>query len=264
MQLTKRLQAVADLVSPGNRVADVGCDHAYIPIYLAEYEISPHIIAIDINQGPIDRAKENIIKYGCQDRIETRKSKGLEQLEAGEADTILIAGMGGALTIEILTAHMEVLRSVRELVLQPQSEIYKVRRMLKEQNFLITQENMVEEDGKYYVMMRAVPVCLVQAVSSDLVSEVPGSTDKEASGGFIKAASVYELSAEEHFQYGRLLLEMRHPVLQSFLLWDLGLCEGIMDNLTEERTEAVRLRRQEIKDRMRIIRIGLGYFTNDK
>lgn len=239
MQLTKRLQAVADLVSQGNRVADVGCDHAYISIYLSKYEISPHIIAMDVNQGPIDRAKENIIKYGYKDRIETRKSNGLERLEPGETDTILIAGMGGALTIQILTARMEVLRSVRELVLQPQSEIYKVRQMLKEQDFLILEENMVEEDGKYYVMMRAVP------------------------RGLVKNVSAYELSTEEQYQYGRLLLEKKHPVLQKFLLWDLGLCEGIMDNLKQEQTENTCLRRQEIEDRMRLIRIGLGYFTND-
>jgi tRNA (adenine22-N1)-methyltransferase len=256
MQLTKRLQAVAGLVSQGNRVADVGCDHAYISIYLAENEISPHIIAMDVNQGPIDRAKENVIKYNCQDRIETRKSNGLERLETGEADTILIAGMGGALMIQILTARLEVLRSVRELVLQPQSEIYKVRQMLTEQRLLILEENMVEEDGKYYVMMKAVP--------GSMVKEAHGGSDKEATYNLVNDVSAYQLLSEEHFQYGRLLLEKRHPVLRKFLLWDLSLCEGIMDNLKKEWTETAQLRKQEIEDRMRLIHIGLEYFTKEK
>ncbi len=236
MQLSKRLQAVADLVTPGNRVADVGCDHAYTSIYLAEHETSPHIIAMDVNQGPIDRAKENIERYGYQDLIETRKSDGLKKLDAGEADTILIAGMGGALTIQILTDRMEVLGSIRELVLQPQSEINKVRQMLHEQKFLIVDENMVKEDGKYYVMMRAHPKIVT------------------------KNCSEYQLFREEHYLYGRLLLERKHPILKEFLLWDLSLCEGIMQNLVKEQTENAQLRIKEIEDRIRLIQSGLGYF----
>ncbi len=155
VRLSRRLQAVADFVTSGSRIADVGCDHAYTSIYLAEHGIAPGIIAMDVNQGPIDRAKENIRKYGHSDIIETRKSDGLEKLEPGEADTILIAGMGGALMVQILTNKKEVLQSVKELVLQPQSEIHKVRRMLQEEGFLIVGEDMVKEDGKYYFIMKA-------------------------------------------------------------------------------------------------------------
>lgn len=237
MQLSKRLQAVADLVTPGNRVADVGCDHAYIPVYLAEHSISPHIIAMDINQGPIDRAKENIIKYGYQDKIETRRSDGLEKLEAGEADTIIIAGMGGALTIQILTGQPWVLRSVRELVLQPQSEIHKVRQMLHQYDYLITEENMVKDDGKFYTMMKAVP------------------------RNHIKDIRAYTLTEKEHFYYGRLLLEQKHPVLQEFLLWDYNLSQEIMNSLRKEPTENARLRIDELQDKLGLIRSGLGYYN---
>lgn len=239
MQLSKRLQAVADLVTQGNRVADIGCDHAYISIYLAEHEIAPQIIAMDVNQGPIDRAKENILKYGYQELISTRKSDGLEKLEPGETDTILIGGMGGALTIDILTARPEVLNSVRELVLQPQSEIFKVRQMLGEKGFLIINENMVKEDGKYYVMMKAVPQ------HTAMVSEP------------------YLLTREEHYHYGKLLLEQKHPVLKKFLMWDLGLSEGIMEALKNEKTENSLSRRKEIEDRINLIHTGLSYFAKD-
>lgn len=236
MQLSKRLQAVADLMTPGSRVADVGCDHAYIPIYLAENKLSPHIIAMDINQGPIDRAKDNIIKYGCQDRIETRKSDGLEKLEAGEADTVIIAGMGGALTVQILTEQSWVLQSVPALVLQPQSEIHKVRQMLDQYSYFIVSENMVKEDGKYYVMMKAVP------------------------GNDRRDVQAYKLTEKEHFYYGRLLLEQKHPVLKEFLLWDLGLSREIMKLLQTEQTENARARQEELQEKIGLLQTGLGYY----
>lgn len=236
MQLSKRLQAVAELVTPGSRVTDVGCDHAYASIYLAKNAISPHVIAMDVNQGPIDRAKENIIKYGCEEKIEARKSNGLEKLNIGEADTILIGGMGGALMIQILSEKIEVMKSSRELVLQPQSEIHKVRYFLQEQDFLITDENMMKEDGKYYVMMKAVPKLSYKDINS------------------------LKLMKEEHFYYGKLLLERRNPILKEFLLWDLSLCQGILNTLTGGQTENSRLRQKEIQDRMDMIVTGLSYF----
>lgn len=239
MQLSNRLKSVADLVTPGNRVADVGCDHAYTSIYLAEHKISPHIIAMDINQGPILRAKENIIKYGYETFIETRKSDGLERLEIGEADTVIIAGMGGGLVVQILTKRPEIMKSVRELVLQPQSEIHKVRQMLTDNNFIIIEENMIKEDGKYYPMMKAVPYHQV---------EYPEN---------------YQLSKEEHFYYGRLLLEQHNQVLKQFLLWDLGICQDIMETLTDGQTENSQQRRHEIQDRINLIRCGLGYYKRD-
>jgi tRNA (adenine22-N1)-methyltransferase len=239
MQLSKRLQAVANLVTKGNRVADIGCDHAYTSIYLAKNQISPHIIAMDINQGPIDRAKINIRKYRCENQIETRKSNGLEKLEEQEADTIIIAGMGGALTNQILTDRQDVVKSVRELVLQPQSEIFKVRRMLGDLGFVIIEENMLKEDGKYYVMMKAVP-----------------SRDVNYLIGF-------ELLKEEHYHYGRLLLDHKNPILKEFLLWDLGICDDIRKNLEEEQTDNAQLRLQEIRDKIQLIHCGLEYFENN-
>jgi tRNA (adenine22-N1)-methyltransferase len=236
MQLSKRLQAVADLITPGSIAADVGCDHAFTSIYLAEQKISPKIIAMDVNQGPIDRAKENIHKYGFQDQIEVRKSDGLEKLNQGEADSIIIAGMGGALINQILSERMEVVESVRELILQPQSEIHKVRQMLCDIHFIITGENMIKEDGKYYVMMKAEPEYSVK--------------DRKA----------YLPAQKEHFYYGRLLLEQKHPVLKEFLLWDLKICNDIMNQLDEGQKEASLLRREEIRERMDLIKRGLCYF----
>ncbi len=236
MQLSKRLHAVADMVTPGNRVADVGCDHAYTSIYLVEKDIVNKVIAMDVNQGPIDRARDNIEKYGYSNQIETRKSNGLERLQEEEADTILIAGMGGALTIQILEEKQELVKQVKELILQPQSEINKVRIMLQEQNFMIVRENMVKDDGKFYMMMRAIP--------KGMVSE-PGQ---------------YELTKKEHVYYGRLLLEEKHPILQQFLLWDLGLCENILHALRAEQTDNAKAREKELEEKIALIHCGLEYY----
>lgn len=237
MQLSRRLQAVADMVTPGSRVADVGCDHAYIPIYLAENDISPHIIAMDINQGPIDRAQENIEKYGLAGRIETRRSDGLQELKDNEVDCLIIAGMGGALTVRILTDRTEVTKACRELILQPQSEIYKVRELMRKLRYHIISENMVKEDGKYYVMMKAVPE------------------------GFIKDTRSYLLMEEEHIHYGRVLLENRHPILQEYLLWEQGLCNTILQDLTNEETDNTLIRRKEINAKLKLIERALGYYN---
>lgn len=236
MQLSKRLQAVADLVTPGNRVADVGCDHAYIPIHLAEHDLSPRIIAMDINQGPIDKAKENIIRHGLEDRIDTRKSNGIEKLNRNEADTIIIAGMGGGLTIQILSEHMEVTKSVRELILQPQSEINKVRQMLSENAYVIIKENMVKDDGKYYMMMKAV--------------------HQEN----IKDSEEFKLLLPEHFYYGRILLQKKNPVLKEFLLWDLGICNEILKTLEAKQTDNAQIRQKEIRNKIVLINSALGYY----
>ncbi len=236
MQLSKRLQAVASLVTPGRRVADVGCDHAYTSIYLIEKEIADKVIAMDVNQGPIDRAKDNIEKYGYSKQIETRRSNGLEKLLEEEVDTILIAGMGGALMIQILEERLELVQKVKELILQPQSEINKVRSKLQDLNFMIVRENMVKDDGKFYMMMKAI------------------------SKGMVSEQDHYELTKKEHFYYGRLLLEEKHPVLREFLLWDFELCENILRTLRAEQTENAMAREKEIEEKIALIRCGLEYY----
>ncbi len=236
MQLSKRLKTVAELVTPGNRVADVGCDHAYTSIYLAKHKISSYIIAMDINQGPLDRAEENIIKYQCEELIEVRKSDGLRKLMPNEADTIIIAGMGGGLTSQILSECMEIVKATKELILQPQSEIFKVRQLLTDYNFIIINENMIKDEGKYYVIIKAVPLEDVDNVAS------------------------YQLIRKEHFYYGRLLLEQKNKILEEYLLWDLKICDEILKTLADGKSDSSLLRKNEIQERIDLNRAGLAYY----
>lgn len=121
--LSKRLEQVASMVTKGNIIADIGTDHGYVPIYLVEKGICPKAYAMDINQGPIESAIKNIENYGLSEKIQAIKSNGLEKLEPEKADTIIIAGMGGELIVNILENGLAKLencsRPVKELVLSP-------------------------------------------------------------------------------------------------------------------------------------------------
>jgi len=127
MQLSKRLSAVAEFVTPGGCLVDVGTDHGYVPIALLEQQKISSAIAMDVNRGPLERAREHIAQYNMGDYIETRLSDGLHALRAGEGDSLLIAGMGGGLTVRILSEGEPLLSGFRELILEPQSDIDRVR-----------------------------------------------------------------------------------------------------------------------------------------
>lgn len=154
--LSRRMQAVADMVSEGNSVCDIGCDHGFVSIYLVEQGISPRVLAMDVREGPLGAAVGHVAERGLGGSIETRLSDGLHNYKIGEADTLLCAGMGGRLMMRILSEERGKTASFRELVLQPQSQIEAFRRFLYEEGYRIAQENMIEEDGKFYPMMRAV------------------------------------------------------------------------------------------------------------
>ena len=147
MELSKRLQAVAGLVTAGSVLADIGTDHAYIPIWLTESGRIRGAVAMDVNPGPLERAEENIREHGLKDHICTRLSDGFAALKPGEADCAVIAGMGGGLTVRILREGRSIVRTLKECILQPQSEIEKVRAFLLEEGFFFLREDMVEEDG---------------------------------------------------------------------------------------------------------------------
>lgn len=233
MELSKRMQAVADLVTVGNKVVDIGTDHAYIPIFLIEENKSPAVIAMDINEGPLKIAENHIKEKHLQDKIKLRLSNGFEKLKPYEAETAVIAGMGGALVIRILDTYRDVTNSLKELILQPQSELSRVRKYLLSEGFIILEEDMVVEEGKYYPMMK-----------------VFFSKDGQTTGW-----------NEAELEYGKLLLEKKHPVLYQFLNRELRIREHILEKLEKQRGENIELRKAEVQKEIEIIRKGLGYYA---
>lgn len=222
MQLSKRLYAVAKLAQGSRYLADVGTDHGYVPIYLVKEAGLEHAIAMDINRGPLERAQNNIRLYGLEDKIETRLSDGVDKLRPGEADTVVIAGMGGALTMNILQQGKEVLSAVETLVLQPQSELFLVRRFLHENGYGIVSESMELDDGKYYPMMKVQHG--EQAKWED-----------------------YE------YRYGKWLIEYGHPVLKEFLEKEYRAYKAIYGELKNKTGEHIWRRLQEVEHEIRMI-----------
>lgn len=243
-RLSDRLQSVADFVTKGSVLADVGCDHGYLPIYLIETGHIPRAIAMDVNPGPLRHAAEHIDSAGLGKYIETRLSDGLKGLRQEEADSLVIAGMGGALTVRILSDTPDVWRKMREVILQPQSEIEAVRRYLYDAGFCIVRENMVEEDGKYYMMMRGISKTAAGVQEGDVIPEC----------GMTAA----------YYRYGGCLIRQRHPVLLRYLEKSRRQLEAIRQNLLrQEQTEAIALRLQEVQEKLSVLKMAWEEMTDE-
>ena len=224
IQLSNRLLAAAGMVTKGNIVADIGCDHAYTSIYLCQAGIAPKVIAMDVNKGPLVGAKAHVEEAGLTEQIDIRLSDGLQRLVPGEADSVLLCGMGGLLMIKILSDYPEATASLKELILQPQSEVGEVRRYLHKQGYEITKEHMLKEDGKFYVMMRAVK------------SELP---------------QAYETECD--YIYGKLLLEEKNPVLAEFLDREHRLRADVLTALSGQDTENANARKESLNREFSLI-----------
>lgn len=244
MELSKRLRAVADFVTPGLTIADIGTDHGYIPIFLVESGSAPSAVAMDINRGPLERAKAHIKEHGLEDKIITRLSDGIDALLPMEAECVVIAGMGGGLMIHILEQDPDNVRGVREWIFEPQSEPEAFRRFLWEHDFRITKENMVEEDGKFYPVIRAVK-------DSDTKPAKNSGTKEQGAGG---------AQADIAFRYGGLLLETRHPVLKRYLLQEKSIKESILQSLKGKDGDRILSRIRELENDLRLNAEALGRY----
>lgn len=233
MELSKRLQAVADLVTAGYKMADIGTDHAYIPISLISEERIPGAVAMDVNEGPLARARIHVREHHMEDKIEMRLSDGFSALKPGEVQSAVIAGMGGALMIRILKEGAEKVSSLDECILQPQSEIEKVRAFLLEEGFLFLEENMVKDDGKYYSMMKVKP---------------DGSKSKEH-------------WSKEQLRYGKLLLEGKNTVLREFLEREIHIKRDILSEICGMDSERTKKRREELEKELEYAEKGMDYYA---
>ena len=235
MQLSERLRAAAGMVTKGNVVADIGCDHAYTSVYLCQAGIAPRVIAMDVNKGPLLGAKAHVEEAGLSEQIDIRLSDGLQKLLPGEADTVLLCGMGGLLMIKILSDYPETTASVKELILQPQSEPAQVRRFLHNRGYEITGEHMLKEDGKFYVLMRAV-----------------------------KSVSPQRSETECEYQYGKLLLEEKNRVLLAYLEREHRLRRDVLAALSGQNTENARMRRESLQQEFLLIEEARNRITERK
>ena len=155
IKLGARLLAAASFVRGGGTLADIGTDHAFLPVYLIQNGLIPRAIASDIGEGPLANAQKTVDLCGLTDRIELRVSDGLKNYAPNEADEIVICGMGGNLIEEILTAAPWVRSEKTHLVLQPMTHAEDVRRYLCENGFVIEAERCVKDGARVYLLISA-------------------------------------------------------------------------------------------------------------
>ena len=246
--LSKRLDAVASLVTPGYTVADVGCDHGWVPIFLVENGIAPKAFAMDVRKGPLSIAGEHVREAGLENRITLFLSDGLTALSAGDADCIIIAGMGGPLIRRILKEGEAVAKSAKELILSPHSEWAQCRRFFAEQGYETLDEQMVEEDGKYYLIVKLKP-------------------KEEAFGEEADSALALE--------YGAFLLKRKDPVLRDYLMKEQNTLMLLLEKLTaqddlgrqgntDSETSRSAQRRSEIRKQLACNRLALEAYQTEQ
>lgn len=198
-QLPKRLETIIERMPASGCIADIGCDHAYVAIEAVRRGKAARALACDVRKGPLQQAAEHILCAGLAGKIETRLSDGLEKVAPGEADTVVVAGMGGPLMERILQGR---LADFGHFVLSPQSEIPHFRRFLLAEGMQIDEETMLIDEGKYYVIFN-----------------VSQRADASSDPMYV---------TEEDFLYGGRLLRRLDPVLKSFLEKEKTRYEGIL------------------------------------
>lgn len=224
VELSLRLEALLAVIDPHSVLADIGTDHAFLPIELIRRGVCRKVIACDVGAGPLQRAADHVKEAGLCDQIETRLADGLLGLCPGEADAVVIAGMGGALMASILekAEGMGILEHLDQLVLQPQSEFEKVREAMQHLGFTAVKERMVEDRGKFYWIISAVR-------NADTVLAVSSSQAKPWAA-----------------RYGTLLPGSKDPVFLSYMERQIRKTEMLLRELEGKEGEAASSRRNEL------------------
>lgn len=279
INISERLKCVAALVNKGARVADIGTDHAYLPIYLVQNGISNKVYACDVRKEPLRRAKLHIDEYGLSDKITTQLCDGLKGINKGDVDTVTICGMGGKLMKNILKAGIDKLGDNTQLVLSAQSELRDFRKYLLETGIDIKSEHMLLEDGKYYFIFDCVyntqdeyylNVTNIQqnniyehaAAAGDIHNDNIHNNDShkedyDKEDNDKKKITAY---AEEELRYGRYLLDNKSEVLYEYLNKELTSCNNIRNSLinNKEQSISIKSRIHAIDEDIAVINKALG------
>lgn len=220
MKLSPRLKAIAYMVPPGSRIADIGTDHGYLSVYLIQTGRAAGAVATDVSHGSLSKAVELVNAVGLQDRVETRLGNGLETLKPGDADTVIIAGMGGVLIKDILKDGGGVLEKAATLLLQPMNAQEVVRKWLLENRYTIEDERLVREKGKIY----------------QIIAAVHGEEREDDSF---------------YLEVGRRLIEKKDPLLSELARKKIRELSDIVGSLEDAGSEEGRERRRECLERIR-------------
>jgi len=216
-----RLRAVADFINH-SVIADIGCDHAYACIYAVASGKADCAYACDVNEGPLSHAAQNIAAHNLTDKIETRLGGGLAPVCGTNAETVIIAGLGGYQIMEILRDGIALMPAVKQLILQPMSEIPEVREYVVTSGFSIESEAIVREGKKFYFIINC----------------APGRTDAYG---------------EEELLLGRPLVREKNKIFAAYLMSEIKKTRAIIKKIDGNTAkDASLLRRDELVHKLRI------------
>jgi tRNA (adenine22-N1)-methyltransferase len=233
MKLTDRLLMIAQEICTGAMVADIGTDHGYIPIYLMKNRIAKKVIATDVRKGPIEIAEKNIKRYGLEGMIETRLGNGLEVIQLGEVDTIILAGMGGLLIRDILMKDLKIANSVARLILQPMVAQDELRRWLVKNGFEIINEKLVAEDHKIYEII-------------------------------VARQGKQQIEEDIYYEIGLKLIENKDPLLESFIQKHIKKQNTIIKHLSQSQSEIGKIKLKECQAKIKKMEEVLKCLKNVK
>lgn len=216
MKLTDRLLKIASLVTEGKRVADIGTDHGYIPVYLLNEGKIPFAVLADINKGPLENARKEVRHNNLLDKVDLRLGSGIEVLKKDEVDEVIIAGMGGILISEILEANLDVSQSVDKLILQPMQAQDELRRYLLNNGFEIVDEVLVKEDFRIYEIF---------------IAKYTGKNT--------------EVEDEIFYEVGKKLIKNKDELLKEFINKKIFKYESIIQKIEGKTGDAIDKKRQE-------------------
>ncbi|MDW5300337.1 MAG: class I SAM-dependent methyltransferase [Sedimentibacter sp.] len=195
-----RLECIKSMVTKCNTVADIGTDHGYVAEMMLNDNICEHVIATDLNEGPLNRAIEYLTIKNLNLKCDFRLGYGLMVLKKKEADAIVIAGMGGELIADILEVSKNISKESSQLILQPMTTAEKLRRYLCENGFKIIDEKIIKEYHHYYFVIKA----------------TPGSA---------------EITDEIYYEFSRHLIEKKEPLMMEYINKVLNINEKIINSL---------------------------------
>lgn len=249
IRLSERLQGIADWIEPGSRVADIGTDHGYIPIWLKQTGRSDYIVAGDIHEGPLQKMRDHLDRWleGDDSGIFLRKGDGLKVIGKGEADTAVIAGMGGLLMIDILSEDPEKTLSVKRFLLQPRNAQDKLRKWLLDNGFTIADEKLVRES---------------RFVWEILLVETEGAfgSPEEA----LKKKEAYFKGAEEQYEIGQHLIRRKDPNLPDQIRWKQEILQEILDGACRSDSTEAKERSREIAEKLQSLERILNYVNDER
>lgn len=218
-----RLECIKSMVDKCKTAADIGTDHGYVAEMLLKEEICEKVIATDLNEGPLNRAMEHLTSVKLKDKCDFRLGSGLTVLREGEADAIIIAGMGGDLISEIIENSKDVAMEAKQLILQPMTAVDNLRRYLSENGFEIIDENIVREYHHFYFIIKA----------------KKGTSKKED---------------DIYYEISKVLLNKKTPLMLDYINRVLNTNEKIISSLEKVKNEEYNVKIEGLKKKNRKIR----------